>query len=73
MSRSLRHPNIVQFMGLSKHQSGLYIVTEFIRGGDMRHLLKDEGRDLSWKMRLKMAVDTAQAITYLHSKGCIHR
>jgi LIM domain kinase 1 len=60
-------------MGLSKHSSGLYIITEFIAGGDMRHLLKDEAKDLSWKARVKMALDTAQAITYLHSKGCIHR
>jgi len=71
--RTLRHPNIVQFMGLSRHSSGLYIVTEFVPGGDLRHLLKDEVRDLGWKTRVKMALDTVAAITYVHSKGCIHR
>lgn len=71
--KSLRHPNIVQFMGLSKHRNDYYIVTEFISGGDLRHLLKDHSKELSWKMRVKMALDTAQALTFLHSKGLMHR
>lgn len=71
--RTLRHPHIVQFMGLCKHSSGLYIVTEFVPGGDLRHLLKDEVKDVSWKMRIKMALDTATAMTYLHSKNVVHR
>lgn len=71
--KSLRHPNIVQFMGLSKHHNDYFIVTEFIPGGDLRHLLKDVQKDVSWKVRAKMALDTAQALTYLHSKGLIHR
>lgn len=60
-------------MGLCKHSSGLYIVTEFVPGGDLRHLLKDEIKDVSWKLRIKMALDTATAMTYLHSKNVVHR
>jgi len=71
--KSLRHPNIVQFMGLCKHSSGLYIITEFVGGGDLRHMLKDKAREMPWKLRVKMAMDIAHALTYLHSRGCIHR
>lgn len=60
-------------MGLCKHNTGLFIVTEFITRGDLRHLLKEEQTPLPWKLRLKMAVDAAQALTYLHSKNLIHR
>lgn len=30
--RGIHHPNIVQFMGLCKHESGTYLVTEFVAG-----------------------------------------
>lgn len=69
----LRHPNIVQFMGLCKHNSEVFIVTEFISRGDLRTILKDEATPLPWKLRLKMAVGAAMALTYLHSKDLIHR
>jgi len=71
--RDMRHPNVVQFMGLCKHTSGIYIVTEFVSGGDLRHILKDESKELLWGRRTNIAADVAQAMTFLHSKGFIHR
>lgn len=60
-------------MGLCKHNTEVFIVTEFISRGDLRSLLKDEATPLPWKLRLKMAVGAAMALTYLHSKDLIHR
>eukprot|EP00013_Stygamoeba_regulata_P018838 CAMPEP_0177654604 /NCGR_PEP_ID=MMETSP0447-20121125/14432_1 /TAXON_ID=0 /ORGANISM="Stygamoeba regulata, Strain BSH-02190019" /LENGTH=351 /DNA_ID=CAMNT_0019158287 /DNA_START=217 /DNA_END=1272 /DNA_ORIENTATION=+ len=71
--RDMRHPNVVQFMGLCKHTSGIYIVTEFVAGGDLRHILKDEKKVMPWFLRVSIATDVAQAMTFLHSKGFIHR
>jgi LIM domain kinase 1 len=71
--RDMRHPNVVQFMGLSRNMTDVYIVTEYIPGGDLRKLLKDEAKELSWLLRAKIATDVAYAMTFLHSKGLIHR
>jgi LIM domain kinase 1 len=71
--RELRHPNAVQFMGLSRNGTDVYIVTEYIPGGDLRKLLKDEAKELSWLLRARIATDVAYAMTFLHSKGLIHR
>eukprot|EP01100_Stratorugosa_tubuloviscum_P001256 TRINITY_DN1278_c1_g3_i1.p1 TRINITY_DN1278_c1_g3~~TRINITY_DN1278_c1_g3_i1.p1 ORF type:complete len:386 (-),score=196.22 TRINITY_DN1278_c1_g3_i1:17-1174(-) len=71
--RELRHPNVVQFMGLCRHGTEVFIVTEYIPGGDLRHILKDKNRNLSWLLRAKISLDCAQAMAFLHSKGLIHR
>jgi len=71
--RDMRHPNIVQLMGLCKHTSGLYIVTEYIPGGNLRKKLKDKSIEMSWELRAKIAVDVSAAMAYLHSRNVIHR
>ena len=70
--KAIRHPFIVGFCGVCLHKStGLYIVTEFIEGGDVRTLLKK--RDMDWGTRVQIALDLAKAMYYLHSKKIIHR
>jgi len=71
--KGLRHPNIVQLLGLCKDPSGIYIVTEFITGGDLRAKLKNDKIQLSWLLRVKIAIHVAYAMNYLHSKKMIHR
>lgn len=31
-----RHPNVVQFMGVTTHNEKLHVVTEFINGGNLK-------------------------------------
>lgn len=70
--RAIRHPFIVGFCGVCLHKStGLYIVTEFIEGGDVRSVLKK--REMDWATRVQIALDLAKAMYYLHSKKIIHR
>ncbi|XP_032944151.1 serine/threonine-protein kinase MARK2-like [Rhinolophus ferrumequinum] len=68
----LQHPNIVQlFHGIIAEES-LYLVMEFVPGGDMMDYLRDNGR---------MSEDTARgvfrqlvsAVHYCHEKGVAHR
>ncbi len=63
----------MQLLGLCKDTTGIYIVTEFIPGGDLRSKLKDENLALSWHLRVRVAIDVAYAMNYLHSKKMIHR
>ena len=71
--KALSHPNVVSFVGLCKHHSGLYIVTEFVEGSTLRKILKDSSIPLSWSRRLFLALQIAVAMEYLHSKSIIHR
>ncbi|GAM20023.1 hypothetical protein SAMD00019534_031980 [Acytostelium subglobosum LB1] len=72
MLQSLRHPFIVQFSGICVNTSGLYIVTEYVSGGDVRQLLK-QSPPITWERRISIAVDLAKVLVFLHAKKIIHR
>jgi LIM domain kinase 1 len=69
----MRHPNIVQFMGLCQNAQGIYIVTEFVPGGHLWVRLKHSGVPLDWNTRVQWAIDISQAMSYLHRKNFLHR
>ena len=71
---ALRHPNIVQFIGMCLSQEGiLHIVTEFIKTGDLWKRLKNSSINIPWYIRISLAHDIAAAMAYLHSHQIIHR
>lgn len=45
---------------------------QYINGGNLEQLL-DSPVPLSWSMRVKLALDIAHGLRYLHSKGIFHR
>ncbi len=71
--KEMRHPNVVKLMGLCKHNNTLFIITEFIEGGDLRRHLKNKDLKLSWSLRVRIARDAASAMAYIHSKETLHR
>jgi len=71
--KNIRHPNVVQFMGLSIHTSGVYLVTEFVPGGDLTVYIYDLKVPFTWKMITKVSLQVAQAMAYLHAKNIVHR
>lgn len=70
----LRHPNLVLMMGVNlKHR---IIVLEYCSGGNLFDLLHRRGLiDLSWRQRLKILMDVARGMFYLHTlpEKVIHR
>ena len=58
--RSMRHPNIVNFMGMCYQNRDIFIVTEFVPGGTLRNLLK-KGQPLDWLLRMRIGYDIACA------------
>eukprot|EP01116_Phalansterium_solitarium_P020004 TRINITY_DN5774_c0_g1_i2.p1 TRINITY_DN5774_c0_g1~~TRINITY_DN5774_c0_g1_i2.p1 ORF type:complete len:747 (-),score=170.94 TRINITY_DN5774_c0_g1_i2:322-2562(-) len=73
MLRDVNHPNIVQFLGLCDHSTGIYLVTEYVQHGDLFDLLVFSEKKIGWKTKVKIALQIAQACTYLHSRQILHR
>jgi serine/threonine protein kinase len=68
----MRHPFVLQFLGVCEHGPDIYIVTEYLSSGDVTALLESD-RDVPWKLRLSIATQLCQAMIYLHAKSIIHR
>eukprot|EP01132_Coremiostelium_polycephalum_P008403 gene8403-10319_t len=71
--RYIRHPLIVHFFGACHHQSGFYLITEFIEGQDLRKFIKSLSKPPRWQIRIAMALSIAKTCFFLHSKGILHR
>jgi len=71
---SFYHPNICLFMGICAQPDRLFIVSEFMPGGDVETLLTSD-KDLSLYRRLIMAKEAAQGMSWLHgfNPSFIHR
>ncbi|XP_027357557.1 probable serine/threonine-protein kinase SIS8 isoform X2 [Abrus precatorius] len=65
--KRLRHPNVVLFMGAITRPPNLSIVTEFLPRGSLYRLLHRPNSQLDERRRLKMALDTARGMNYLHN------
>uniref|UniRef100_A0A0E0L0Z6 Protein kinase domain-containing protein n=1 Tax=Oryza punctata TaxID=4537 RepID=A0A0E0L0Z6_ORYPU len=74
----IRHPNIVSLLGFCIHERNHYIVYELMEKGSLETQLhgSSHGSTLSWHIRMKIALDTARGLEYLHehcSPPVIHR
>ncbi|KAL5748799.1 hypothetical protein ACOSQ2_026096 [Xanthoceras sorbifolium] len=65
--RRLRHPNVVLFMGAVTRAPNLSIVTEFLPRGSLYRLIHRPNNQLDERRRLRMALDAARGMNYLHN------
>ncbi|KAL0351932.1 UNVERIFIED_CONTAM: Wall-associated receptor kinase-like 14 [Sesamum calycinum] len=65
---SVSHPNLVRLLGCSIENDEQILVYEFMPNGTLsQHLQREKGSGLPWPVRLTIAAETAQAISYLHN------
>ncbi|GLJ05834.1 hypothetical protein SUGI_0026370 [Cryptomeria japonica] len=76
----VHHKNLVALLGYCNESRDLMLIYEYMPGSSLNHRLYDRNHlvypKLEWKIRLKIALDAAQGLEYLHV-GCtpkiIHR
>ena len=67
----LEHPLLVTTIGLEKvDEIGYCIVMEYVEGMTLKEWLKEEQ---TRKERRRIAIQLAEAVDYIHSKGIVHR
>ncbi|EGC30451.1 hypothetical protein DICPUDRAFT_157827 [Dictyostelium purpureum] len=71
--RYIRHPLVVHFFGACRHETGFYLITEFIEGLDLRRYLKSTPKAPRWISRVNIALGVAKTFLFLHSKNILHR
>ncbi|XP_015883545.3 probable serine/threonine-protein kinase PBL3 isoform X6 [Ziziphus jujuba] len=64
----LHHPNLVKLIGYCLEGENRLLVYEYMSKGSLeKHLFKKGARLLSWAIRIRVAIDAARGLSFLHN------
>lgn len=71
----LRHPKVLQLYGCALTAQAIWIVSELCAHGSLRQVLDDPEMELGVETRLRMAIDVAEGMLFLHTRErpIVHR
>ncbi|XP_071687871.1 serine/threonine/tyrosine-protein kinase HT1-like [Rutidosis leptorrhynchoides] len=76
----LQHQNVIKFVAAGRQPPILCVITEYLSKGSLRaylHKLEEsdveDKESLSFEKIIRMALDIARGMEYVHSQGIIHR
>ncbi|CAH8364012.1 unnamed protein product [Eruca vesicaria subsp. sativa] len=69
------HPNLVKLLGYCWEENQFLLVYEYLPKGSLENHLFSKGEALTWDTRLKIAIEAAQGLAFLHNseKSVIYR
>ncbi|MEX0677692.1 MAG: protein kinase, partial [Pirellulales bacterium] len=67
----LKHPNIVSVHEVGRAEETVYIVTDYIKGANLRDWLT--GQRLTFRESAELIVKVADAVHHAHQAGVVHR
>ena len=70
--KNIRHPNIVEYLGVEIHPEKACIFLEYCEGGSLADILRCEGRISDEEVLLAYTLQILEALAYLHSCGIVH-
>ncbi|XP_015954080.1 LEAF RUST 10 DISEASE-RESISTANCE LOCUS RECEPTOR-LIKE PROTEIN KINASE-like 1.3 [Arachis duranensis] len=76
ISNILPHKNLVSFHGCAFHHKEFLLAHEYLSNGTLASYLQlgiSHSSTLHWLTRLDIAIDAANALSYLHYHGIVHR
>lgn len=73
MAGNIAHDNVISIFDFGEDdQHRPFMVMEFLRGEDLRHAIKN-GHTGDLRNKLKIALQTARALDYIHGQKIVHR
>lgn len=67
-----RHPNIERVYGITEIDKNYHVVAEALEGGNMQQLLLNHNKQFSFDYKVKITLDIARSLMYLHQQGYIY-
>jgi len=71
--KMMQHPNICRLFDFYEDEKCYYLVLELLNGGDMYDYLLNYKFDLSEARAKELSLQLAEALTYIHKLGIVHR
>jgi serine/threonine protein kinase len=72
--RTVRHPNVIFFLGACLKPDNMLFLTEYMEHGDLFSLIAKKDNNISWENYGKdIALQIALGLNHLHSNKVIHR
>jgi len=74
LMKQLRHPKLIQLYAVCTQEEPIYIITEFMKHGNLLEYLRGGGRSLiKLHQLIDMGAQVAAGMAYLEEKNYIHR
>ncbi len=68
------HPNVVNVYDIGEEEGQLYLISQYMPGGDLHHMLTDAvDNRLAVEEVIRIGSDIARGLEHAHANGVIHR